>query len=64
MAGLLDGTVQWALAAGLIGIHSWFITWPVIKLWRTCEADKAALRKEHAEIIQRVTRLENGGHDE
>ena len=58
----------WALAAALVTVHSWFLTRPVIRLWRDCEADKRVLRAEHAELrteiltlSTRLDTIENGG---
>ena len=60
----------WVLAAALVSIHSWFLTRPVIKQWRDCEAEKRLLREEHremrAEMVkmwEKLTHLENGGQD-
>ena len=77
MEGLLSGG-PWALAAGFVAVHSFFLTRPVIRLWRRCEADKVDLRAEHTELREengklraevsalaiRVSQIENGGkHD-
>ena len=55
------------MAAALVAVHSWFLTRPVVKLWRECERDKRELRREHtemrAEILTlslRLERVENG----
>ena len=69
-----DGSAPWALAAGMIGVHSWFVTRPIhrqrkdaIALWRECEAEKKVLRDEHTEmraellkLSARVASIENG----
>ena len=65
----------WALAASLVAVHSWFLTRPVIRQWRDCEADKRLLREEHREmraemvdmagqivrLKDRIHAIENGG---
>ena len=58
----------WFLAAGFVTVHSWYLTRPVVKLWKQCEKDKKILRDEHAEMraqmfemAQRITIIENGG---
>ena len=57
----------WALAAGIVAVHTWFLTRPVIRLWRECERDKKELREEHTEMRaemlklgDRLTTVENG----
>ena len=71
MEAVLSNGGPWALAAGLVSIHAWFLTRPVVKLWRECEADKRVLRDEHAELRaelvalgDKVNQLENGGSHE
>ena len=58
-----QGALPWALAAGMVSVHAWYITRPVIKLWRRCEDDKQSLRAEHrkdkAEMQDRIDKLES-----
>ena len=68
METFLDSTsAPWVLAAGMVSVHAWFLTRPVIRLWRECEQDKKVLREEHAEMRaailamgDRLSSVENG----